>query len=80
MEAPDLEKGLLHVRQAMLAAKTNEGILKKPKSRAGTRTINFLGNEASELSRYALDKEFNLRLRNNLSPNNFVFFNVVSSH
>ena len=72
----ELEKGLLHVRQAMhWPPKINEGVLKKPKSRAGTRTINFLGNEVSELKRYQLwTKEFNLKLRNKLTPNDFVFF------
>lgn len=73
----DLDKGLIHVRQSMhWPPHSKGGILKNPKSTAGTRTINFLSDEAEVARKHRLwTKEFYLRLKTKVQPNDFVFFN-----
>ena len=52
------------------------GILKKPKSTGEMRKINFLSDEREVIGKHQLwTKEFYLRPKIKVKPNDFLFFN-----
>jgi hypothetical protein len=51
------------------------GVLKRPKTKAGLRTVELSSNTCAEMARYKLaTQELFLKFRKKLSPDNFVFF------
>ena len=51
------------------------GVLKRPKTKAGLRTVELSFNACAELARYKLAiQELFLKFRKKLSPDDFVFF------
>jgi len=72
----NLKDELLHVRQSLeFPPGKTCGVLKRPKTKAGLRTVELSSNTCAEMALYKLaTQELFLKFRKKLSPDDFVFF------